>query len=73
MKQLGPLIWPCLEKGKEQRREDVKEKKSEKQVQRRYKEPQWVESRKAIHAKVIGIPLGQGPRKNFEIEKENSF
>ena len=51
----------------------MKEKKSEKQVQRRYKEPQWVESREAIHAKVIGIPLGQGSRKNFEIEKENSF
>ena len=44
------------EREKERKREREKEKR--KKVQRRYKEPRWVENRKAIYAKVRGILLG---------------
>ena len=41
-------------------------------MKRRYKEPRWVENRKAIHAKVRGIPLGRGPRQKLGIERKDS-
>ena len=78
---MEPLIWPCLEKGKERRKEGMRESKKEKKekikkmkkkkkVQRRYKEPRWVENRKAIHAKIRGILLGRGPRQKLGIQKK---
>ena len=64
-------------------KEDVRERKRQKRekdkknwwnwVQRRYKEPRWVENRKAIHAKVRGIPLGRGHRQKLGIERKDSF
>ena len=35
MKQLEPLIWPCLEKGKEIRREYVRERKRKREIKKR--------------------------------------
>ena len=52
---------------KKERRCEWKERK--KKVQRRYKESWWVQNRKAIHAKVRGILLGQGPRQKLGIER----
>jgi len=39
-----------------EKRRDKKEK--ERDIQRGYKKPQWVENQKAIHAKIKGISLG---------------
>jgi len=38
---------------------EIKEKDQKvRNIQRRYKEPRWVENLKVIHAKIRGIPLG---------------
>ena len=34
---MGPLIWPCLEKGKERRRKDVRERERERKRKRERK------------------------------------
>ena len=81
MKQLEPFIWPYLEKVREKEREREREREREKKrkkkeiyiyiyIQRRYKEPRWVEKQKVIHAKVRGIPLSWGPRQKLGIERE---
>ena len=40
--------------------------------QKQYKEPRWVENRKAIHAKIREIPLGRRPRQKLGIERKDS-
>jgi len=38
MEQLGPLVWPCLEKGKERRREDVSKRKRKREREKKFKD-----------------------------------
>ena len=57
---------------KKERRCERKKKRKKKEVHRWYKESWWVQNWKAIHVKVRGTLLGQGPRQKLGIERKNS-
>ena len=65
----------CERKEKKKRNKEKKRKEKKRnnnKSKRWYKEPQWVENRKAIHAKAKGISLGQRPRQKLGIKRKDS-